>query len=86
MMAVFTWDYQGVIYLMTSLNYSAIIATSLVISLMNAQIRICQLPVANVLNGAKQRYDSLGPMNSPDQVIVYSEHVNLREQVELLIT
>ena len=54
-MVMFTWDYQGVKVLITSLYQSAIIAISSTISLVNAQITICQLPVANELDGTKLR-------------------------------
>ena len=54
-MVMFTWDYQGVKVLITSLYHSAMIATSSTISLMNAQIKICQLPVGKVPDGTKQR-------------------------------
>ena len=55
MMVMFTWDYQGVKVLITSLYHSAIIAINSTISLVKAQIGICQVPVANVLDGRKLR-------------------------------
>ena len=49
------FDYLGVKALITSLYQSAIIATSSTISLINAQIKICKLLVANAPDGTKQR-------------------------------
>ena len=51
-MVMFTWDYQGVNVLIT---YFDIIAISSTISLLNAWIMICQLPVENVLDAIKLR-------------------------------
>ena len=55
MMVMFTWDNQGVKVLITSLYHSDIIAINSTSSLVNAKIRICQLPEAHVLEGAKLR-------------------------------
>ena len=54
MMVIFTWNYQGVKVLITSLYHSVIIATSSIISLMNGLVKICQLPVTNVRDDTKQ--------------------------------
>ena len=48
-------DYQGVKVSTTSLYHCAITAISSAIWLVNAQIRICQLPVLNVLDATKLR-------------------------------
>ena len=55
-MFMFTWDYQGVKVLITYLYHSAIIAIITTISLVNGLIRICQLPMANVLDGTKLNF------------------------------
>ena len=59
MVLMFTCDYEGVKVLITSLYHSAVISLSSSISLTVAQIRICQLPLANVLDGTKLRIASV---------------------------
>ena len=55
MMNRFTWEYQGVKVLITSLYLSAITAINSTILLMNYHIKISQLPVTNVMDGIKLR-------------------------------